>query len=113
MLGFSDAAPDVQPGLDLLYGPSAGGQNLSRFKNDRFDEIYRQMRDLPNGPERLALLREAQKINLAYMPQKYVVHRIINDLTQPWLIGFKRPIFGNVFWQYVDIDTSQKKKIAS
>ncbi|WP_349741375.1 ABC transporter substrate-binding protein [Roseateles cavernae] len=113
MLGFSDAAPDVQPGLDLLYGPSAGGQNLSRFKNERFDEIYRQMRDLPNGPERLALLREAQKINLAYMPQKYVVHRIINDLTQPWLIGFKRPIFGNVFWQYVDVDMSPRKKIAS
>ncbi|MGN6828703.1 ABC transporter substrate-binding protein [Paucibacter sp. M5-1] len=113
MLGFSDAAPDVQPSLDLLYSPSAGGQNLSRFKNERFDEIYRQMRDLPNGPERLALLREAQKINLAYMPQKYVVHRIINDLTQPWLIGFKRPIFGNVFWQYVDVDMSQKKKIAS
>jgi hypothetical protein len=62
------------------------------------------MQSLPDGPERLGLLREAQKIVVAYAPHKYRTHRIINDLTQPWLIGYRRPLYGNQWWQYVDID---------
>ena len=107
-LGYSASDPDVQGGLQILYGPESGGQNLGRFKNARFDEIYRQMQALPDGPERLALLREAQRIITAYAPQKYNVHRIVSDLTQPWLLGYRRPLYGNQFWQYVDIDPARQ-----
>ena len=103
-LGYSANSPDVQPGLEILYGPAVGGQNLARFKHARFDAIFERMQALPDGPERLALLREAQKITVAFAPHKYNVHRIVNDLTQPWLLGFRRPPYGNQFWQYVDID---------
>ena len=61
-------------------------------------------------PERLALLQEAIKISLAFMPLKRVVHRIITDLTQPWLTGYRRPPFGNQFWQYVDIDAARQPR---
>jgi ABC-type transport system substrate-binding protein len=107
-LGYSAAEPDVQTALQLLYGPASGGQNLPRFRHRRFDEIYERMQALPDGPERLALLGEALRIVLAYMPHKYTVHRIVNDLTQPWLVGFRRPLFGNQFWQYVDIDPAPR-----
>jgi ABC-type transport system substrate-binding protein len=103
-LGYSAAEPDVQSGLQILYGPASGGQNLARFKNARYDAIYQRMQALPDGPERLALLREAQKIVVAYMPHRYNVHRIVTDLTQPWLLGYRRPLYGSQFWQYVDID---------
>ena len=103
-LGYSASSPDVQPGLEILYGPTAGAQNLARFKHQRFDEIFDRMQALPDGPERLALLREAQKIVVAYAPHKYNVHRIVTDLTHPWVLGFRRPLFGSQFWQYVDID---------
>jgi ABC-type transport system substrate-binding protein len=103
-LGYSAAEPDVQSGLNILYGPASGGQNLARFKHPRFDEIYRQMQSLPDGPERLALLREAQRIVVAQMPHRYNVHRIITDLTHPWVIGYRRPIFGGQFWHYMDVD---------
>ena len=106
-LGFNNSTPDAQLGLELLYGPASGGQNLGRFKLDRYDEIYRRMMVLPDGPERAALLREAQKLLTAYMPQKYRVHRIVSDLAQPWLIGFRRPYFNQIFWPYVDIDTEK------
>jgi len=103
-LGYSAASPDVQDGLQLLYGPAAGGQNLSRFQDARYDEIYRRMQRLPDGPERLALMREAQKISVAYMPQHYNVHRIVTTLMQPRLVGYRPPLYGNQFWQYVDLD---------
>jgi hypothetical protein len=50
------------------------------------------------------------KIAVAYMPQKYVVHRILTDLTQPWLLGYRRPPFGNQFWQYVDVDPARQPR---
>ena len=108
-LGYSASTPDTQPGLEILYGPTSGGQNLGRFKHKRFDEIYEEMQRLPDGPERMALLREAQKIITAYMPQKYLVHRIVTDLSQPWVIGYKRPLFGNQFWQYIDVDMDLRR----
>lgn len=107
-LGYVAVTPDVQPGLELLYGPASGGQNLGRFKLPRFDAIYEQMQALPDGPERHALLREAQKLSAAYMPQKFLIHRVVTDLSQPWLIGYKRPMFSQQFWQYVDIDLRRK-----
>ena len=106
-LGFNSSTPDAQLGLELMYGPASGGQNLGRFKLARYDEIYRRMMVLPDGPERAALLRDAQKLLTAYMPQKFRVHRIVNDLAQPWLIGFRRPYFNQIFWPYVDIDTAK------
>ncbi len=107
-LGYTSAAPDVQDGLQTLYGPASGGQNLARFKFPRFDEIYDRMKVLPDGPERLSLLHEAMNIVTAYAPQKFNVHRIVTDLSQPWLAGFRRPLFSRQFWQYVDIDESRR-----
>ncbi len=109
-LGFNSSTPDAQLGLELLYGPASGGQNLGRFKLDRYDEIYRRMLVLPDGPERAALLREAQKLLTAYMPQKFRVHRIVTDIAQPWLIGYRRPFFNQIFWPYVDIETDKLPK---
>jgi len=105
-LGYSSASPDVQEGLQVLYGPAAGGQNLPRFKHARFDELYERTQAMPDGPERLALLREAFMIVTAYAPQKYIVHRIVTDLMHPWLVGYRRPLYGRQFWHYVDIDGS-------
>jgi len=66
------------------------------------------MQMLPDGPQRLALLREALNIVTAFAPHKYNVHRILADLSQPWLIGYRRPLYGRQFWQYVDIDESKR-----
>ncbi|MGS0753791.1 ABC transporter substrate-binding protein [Roseateles sp. GG27B] len=106
-VGSSSDQPDSQSGLQRFYGPASGGQNLSRFKSAEFDRIYDQMQGLSDGPERLALLRQAQLIAVAYMPYKAHVHRMLTDMAQPWLIGYRRPVFWQDWWQYVDIDTSR------
>jgi hypothetical protein len=48
---------------------------------------------------------------VAYAPHKYRTHRVINDLTQPWLIGYRRPLYGNQWWQYVDIDPAVRARL--
>jgi ABC-type transport system substrate-binding protein len=109
-LGNSAAAPDGQPALDRGATIHKGGQNLARFDNKRFDEIYARLRSLPDGPEREALFDEAKRILIAYAPYKYGVHRILTDLAWPWVEGFRRPPYWLSWWQYVDIDTAAQAK---
>jgi ABC-type transport system substrate-binding protein len=107
-VGQSSEAPDVQDAFEMMYGPSAGNQNLARFKLPAFDALYERMQALPDGPERLAAMTEANKLLTAYMPQRYTVHRILTDLAYPWVSGYRRPTFGNQWWHYVDIDNSKR-----
>jgi ABC-type transport system substrate-binding protein len=109
-IGQSSASPDGQESFDLGASIHFGGQNLARFKNERFDQLYSRMQVLPDGPERLALFAEARRILLAYMPYKYHVHRIHTDLAQPWLIGYRRPPYWNTWWHYIDIDAAAQAK---
>jgi ABC-type transport system substrate-binding protein len=107
-VGQSSEAPDVQDAFEMMYGPSAGNQNLARFKLPAFDALYERMQALPDGPERLAAMTEANKLLTAYMPQRYTVHRILTDLAYPWVSGYRRPTFGNQWWHYIDIDNSKR-----
>jgi ABC-type transport system substrate-binding protein len=108
-LGYSAASPDGQQSLDRGASVHSGGQNLARFRNTAYDRIYSRMRFMPDGPERDALFLEAKRILTAYAPYKFQVHRILTDLAQPWLRGYRRAPYWNDWWQYVDIDASASK----
>ena len=105
--GLSASSPDSAGVLALGYSGSFGQQNHSRFKNAKFDELYQQQAMMPDGPQRDAVIREAVRILVAYMPIKVRVHRIGTDMMQPWLVGYKRHPNAREFWQYVDIDTER------
>lgn len=109
-LGGSAASPDGQESLDRAASIHAGGQNLARFSNQRFDDIYKQLRTMPDGPEREALFEESKRLMAAYAPYKFGIHRILTDLAWPWVDGFRRPVFSLDWWQYVDIDAVQQAK---
>jgi ABC-type transport system substrate-binding protein len=110
-LGATLTTPDGQAALVYMYGPSIGSQNLARFKLPAFDALYQRMLLLPNGPERAALFIEASKLVLAYMPYKFHVHRIYNDLSQPWITGFRQGLFRNEAWQFVEIDAALRERL--
>jgi ABC-type transport system substrate-binding protein len=110
MLGASADVPDGQDMLGRLYGPQAGQGNFARFKLPAFDALYERMSPLPDGPERDALFREANRIAAAYMPYKYLVHRISTDLLHPWVSGYRRPVFWNEWWHMVDVDMAHRKQ---
>lgn len=107
-LGGSADKPDGQGSLARYYGPETGAQNLARFKLEAFDKLYDRLQALPDGPEREAVFLEMKRITVAYMPWKAHVHRIEVDLNQPWVIGFRRPLFWCEWFAYVDIDNSKR-----
>ena len=103
-VGWSAGEPDGDTFLALGYGPNRGQANHSRFDLPAFNALYERQRGLPDGPERQALMTQASKLMVAYMPYKVHVHRVWTDLTQPWVLGYHRNIFVREFWKYVDID---------
>ena len=108
MWGFGwSTDPDGAGFLVLGYGPSKGQNNHARFDLPEFNRLYEQQKRLPNGPERLAVMVEAKKLMIAYMPYKVHVHRIYTDLAQPWVVGYHRNVFVRDFWRFVDIDTAE------
>ena len=109
-VGSLAAAPDSLGIYQRYHGPQSGGQNIARFKLPAMDALYDQMNQLPDGPERQALFDQARKLAVAYMPYKARAHRIATDVAQPWLIGYRRPLFWNDFWQYLDIDTDLQRQ---
>jgi ABC-type transport system substrate-binding protein len=108
VLGSSAAAPDGQGSMARLYGPQAGSQNLARFKLAEFDRIYDRMRELPDGPEREQLFLQAKRLAVAYMPYKVTAHRTEADMLQPWIAGYRRPLFWLDWWHLVDIDPTKR-----
>jgi ABC-type transport system substrate-binding protein len=106
--GSTNSDPDGLGQLQRLYGPAVDGQNLPRFKSAEFDRLYERMQAIADGPEREALFLQAKRLAVAYMPSKAHAHRIYTDLAQPWLIGYRRPLFWLDWWQYVDIDERKK-----
>ena len=105
-LGGSADAPDALGALASYDSRQIGGQNFARFRLPAFDALYDRLQAMPDGPERNALFREAENLAAAYMPYKFKLDRISTDLTHRWVLGYRRSIFWNDWWQYIDIDNS-------
>ncbi len=109
-VGWSGGSPDSDTFLALGFGPNVGGANHSRFNLPEFNEVYKQQRVMGDTPERAALMRKASMLAVAYMPMKIHLHRYRGDLTQPWVIGWRKHAFMRDNWKYIDIDESKRKK---
>ena len=107
-VGFSAAGTDGRSALARYHSKEIGGQNLARFRLPEFDALYERLGVLPDGPEREALFERAKKLAIAYMPYKIRLNRISTDMIQRWVVGYRRPLFWNEWWQYVDIDDTPR-----
>ena len=103
-VGGSSAAPDSEGAFQRYDSRQIGGQNMSRVRLPALDRLHDRIQTLPDGPERLSAFREAERIGLAYMPYKFVLNRVSLDMTQKRLIGYRRPVFWQDWWHYVDIE---------
>ncbi len=99
---WSAQSPDGGFFLSIAYGPNAGDSNDARFALPAFDRLYEQQRRLPDGPERLALMRQAKDLLVAYMPYKVHRHEKVAVLLQPWLRHYWVHPFMRDTWQYLD-----------
>jgi ABC-type transport system substrate-binding protein len=102
-LAWNAGTPDADEFLRLGYGPAAGGDNVARFRLPAFDQLYERQASLPDGPERLEAIAQANRLLLAYLPMKGHVHRVSVTLHWPRLVGYLPHPFMRSFHAYVDL----------
>lgn len=98
------SSPDGLQGLLRYDGAALGGINLARFDRPEMNALIARLLALPDGPEREAAFDEAKRLTVAWMPYKLRSHLVQITLSQPWLVGYRRPLFWNQWFDTVDLE---------
>jgi ABC-type transport system substrate-binding protein len=101
---WSAAIPDGSYFLDVLYGPNKGQSNHARMNLPEFNALHLRQRVMPDGPERDALIQDALRLSLAYMPVKATAHPIENWLSHGRVSGFRPHPFIRDYWRFTDVE---------
>jgi ABC-type transport system substrate-binding protein len=111
--GWQLGQPDSDIVFGMAYGPNTESINDARFNLPAYNRMFDQQRVLPDGDERLGILRNAGRVLVAYMPYLLHMHRVNVDLCHPWVIGFRRHPFTTRKWNWIDVDMDQRPGSAS
>jgi ABC-type transport system substrate-binding protein len=112
-VGWVGTTPDGDTFLALGSSKAKGDANKPRFDLPAFEALYDRQKALPDGPERQAVMTQAQRLLVAYAPYKFHVHRVWTDMAHPWVKGYSRNLFVRDFWKYIDIDPAAMPKAKS
>jgi ABC-type transport system substrate-binding protein len=102
-LGWISGIPDGDPFYSYLVSRNIGTSNDARLRLPEYDRLYDQAHALPDGPARNAIYRKLNDIIASYAPWIVNDYPYRNDLTQPWLKGFKANAFQRWQWAYYDV----------
>ncbi len=102
--GWVAALPDASYFLDVVYGPNKGMSNHARMNLPELNALHEKQRVMPDGPERFALVQQALKLGVAYMPMKATTHPINSWLTHAGVVGYVPHPFIRDYWRYMDIE---------
>jgi ABC-type transport system substrate-binding protein len=108
MWGWNADYPDPENFFFLLYGPNAkvggGGENAANYKNPAYDRLFERMRNMDDGPARMALIREMQEILRRDSPWIFGYHPKSFSLHHAWYGNLKPNLMANNELKYQRID---------
>jgi oligopeptide transport system substrate-binding protein len=111
-MGWNADYPDPENLLFLLYGPEGkvqhGGENSANYSNPEFDRLFRLMKNMPNGPERQAVINQMLKVVREDAPWVYWFYPKSYVLRQGWLHNFKPNNVANNTLKYQRIDVARR-----
>ena len=102
-VGWISGIPDGEPFYSYLVSRNIGTSNDARLRLPEYDRLYDETRILPDGPQRNALFARMNRLIVGYAPWIIDDYPYRNDLTQPWLRGFKQNPFQRWQWAYYDV----------
>lgn len=94
--------------ISLLVSRNVNAINDMQFNNAEYDRLFDDAAKLPPGPARDRLYRAMSEIAAANSVLDFGIHTYVNDLTQPWVIGYKRHPYWRTPWKYVDVDETAR-----
>ncbi|NOX75202.1 MAG: ABC transporter substrate-binding protein [Gammaproteobacteria bacterium] len=112
--GWNADYPDPENFLFLLYGPNAkagkNGENAANYQNSEFDRLFGEMKSMPNGPERLAIIQRMLEITQRDAPWIWGLHPKRFSLFHGWVHNVKQNDMANNTLKYKRIDPLQRAK---
>jgi ABC-type transport system substrate-binding protein len=107
--------PDPENFLFLLECSNAqsksGGPNTANFCNDRYDALYREMKNLPNNAHRAKVIRQMLEIVENERPWIELYHSEDYTLSHAWLVNSKSMGLSNPLFKYKDVKPELRAKL--
>ena len=103
-LGWISGVPDGDSFYSYLVSRNIGTSNDARLRLPEYDRLYDEAHALPDGPQRNALFRKLNELIASYAPWILADYPYRNDLSQPWLKGFKPNPFQRWQWAYYAVE---------
>jgi ABC-type transport system substrate-binding protein len=111
-LGWNADYPDPENFFFLLDGNEGkvarGGENASNYASPKFDQLFASMKNMDNTPERLAIVREMNRLLHHDAPWVYGLHPKSYTLGHRWLKNRKPNDVGNNILKYQRIDAADR-----
>ncbi|PKO88248.1 MAG: peptide ABC transporter substrate-binding protein [Betaproteobacteria bacterium HGW-Betaproteobacteria-10] len=111
-LGWNADYPDPENFFFLLDGNEGKvakhGENASNYANPAFDRLFLQMKNMENTPERLAIIRQMNRILHHDAPWVFGLHPKSYTLGHRWLKNRKPNDVGNNILKYQRIDPAER-----
>lgn len=110
--GWMADYPDPENFLFLLYGANGkvkhGGENAANYANPKFDALFAEIKDMPEGPERLAKINEALHLVRDDSPWAWGFHPIQFTLAHQWTAPRKSHVIANNLLKYEKLSPQQR-----
>ena len=112
--GWNADYPDPENFLFLLYGPNkkvgSGGENAANYQNPEFDRLFKQMKDMPNGPARQQVIDRMVDIVRRDAPWIFAFHPKAFGLRHAWVHNVKPNLMANNTLKYRRIDPALRAR---
>ena len=115
--GWNADYPDPENFLFLLYGANAkvghGGENASNYRNPQFDRLFEQMKSMPDGAARQALIDRMLEIVRHDAPWIWGVHPKSLSLHHAWMGNYKPNLMAHNVLKYRKLDVDLRARQVS
>ena len=112
-LGWNADYPDPENFFFLLNGDEGrvakGGENSSNYANPEFDRLFARMKNMDNTSERLAIVRQMNRLLQHDAPWVFGLHPKSYTLGHRWLKNRKPNDVGNNILKYQRIEVVQRE----
>jgi ABC-type transport system substrate-binding protein len=112
--GWNADYPDAENFLFLFYGPNSksvsDGENTTNYQNPAYDKLFEQMKTLPDGAEKQALIDKMVHILQVDAPWSFGFFPYASAAVQHWVYNSKPAILIRDHGRYLRIDVDERRR---
>ena len=110
--GWHADYPDAENFLFLLYGPNGkaryDGANAANYDSPTYNQLFEEMKNMENSPERLARIREMHRLIQRDAPWVFTFHPVSFGLSHQWIKNSKPSALGGGTLKYLRVDANRR-----